>query len=267
MQTELDRLVKILLRQFELDAEQAETQESADMMGRLQECGEAGDAYMTAAQRLVLFRQLEPAISLDVINHRAQQLYGFASTGGKGSLLRHLFVCGPTHNREGEDFELLDEKTLSKIIAEASDHAQPYKDTVQVPDYLCSDEEIQALERQVNPSWAVLPEEITRQPSAEVSEGGRRAVSKEMGITMLRLENGVRVMYKKTPFEKKQFTMEIHLLGGRACEGYVEGIRTGALSLGVQAAMVSCPRCIYWSCCCCCSSSRQSVRVHARADS
>jgi zinc protease len=56
--TELQRLVLTLMRQFELDAEQYETQESSDVMARLQECAEAGDAFMTPMQRLQLFQQV-----------------------------------------------------------------------------------------------------------------------------------------------------------------------------------------------------------------
>jgi hypothetical protein len=40
-----------------------------------------------------------------------------------------------------------------------------------------------------------------------LSEEGARAVSKELGLTLRRLENGVRVAYKRTVFEKKQITV------------------------------------------------------------
>jgi hypothetical protein len=56
-----------------------------------------------------------------------------------------------------------------------------------------------------------------------MSEGGTRAVSKDLNVTIRRLGNGVRVIYKRTPFEKNQMTIEMHLLGGRACEGVVPG--------------------------------------------
>jgi hypothetical protein len=65
--TELQRLVLTLMRQFELDAEQYETQESSDVMARLQECAEAGDAFMTPVQRLQLFQQVLLFVCIDFI--------------------------------------------------------------------------------------------------------------------------------------------------------------------------------------------------------
>lgn len=55
------------------------------MLSRLQECAESGDAFLSASRRLAIFRQLLPAVSLEAVNARARQLYGFAVEGGQGS--------------------------------------------------------------------------------------------------------------------------------------------------------------------------------------
>jgi len=223
VQTELDRLVLTLMRQFELDAEQYETQESADVMARLQETAEAREAYMTPLQRLHLFRQLLPAVTLEAVNVRAQQLYGFACHGSRSSALLHLFVCGPTDSSSGENFDSLRASQLPSLLAKASEGAATYVDKIVVPDFLCQEQDITALVAQRCPAWVPLPDEICAQPALEMSEGGTRAVSKDLNVTIRRLGNGVRVIYKRTPFEKNQMTIEMHLLGGRACEGVVPG--------------------------------------------
>lgn len=212
------------------------------MMARLQECAEAGDAYMTPTQRLDLFRRLSPAISLDAVNARAQQLYGFVCHGSRGSSLRHNFVCGPDKDAAGDNFDSIGGARLEEVLRRSSDEALPYEDLVQVPDFLCAEDEVDALVHKCQPKFVPLWDEITSQPGAVVSDGGARvAASSESGlnVTMLRLANGVRVVYKRTPWEKKQVSIELHLLGGRACEGYVDGIKTGALAFAMQAAMES----------------------------
>lgn len=55
------------------------------MISRLQECAESGDAFLTASQRLAVFRQLRPAVTLEAVSTRVRQLYGFAVEGGRGS--------------------------------------------------------------------------------------------------------------------------------------------------------------------------------------
>lgn len=158
-----------------------------------------------------------------------------------GSLadLRHLFVCGPAQTSEGEDFDSLCEAKLRDILKTAAGAAVAYEDRVKVPEFLCKDEDMARLAEEAAPSWAALSADIASQAGVQVSEGGTRGVSQELNITMRRLGNGVRVVYKRTPFEKKQLSMELHLLGGRAVEGHVDGIKTGALSLALQTAMES----------------------------
>jgi predicted Zn-dependent peptidase len=239
VQTELDRLVKTLMRQFELSAEQEGTDESDDVMARVQECAEAGDAFMTPTQRLDIFRQLVPAMSLDVVNRRAEQLYGFACTAGRSSGLRHHFVCGPSEHSADDNFDAVDAQRLCAVLEAASDGAVPYSDDVAMPEFLCCEEEMDALERARPPAFVAVSDEVAAQACVERSEGGALVVSKELGMTMRRLGNGVRVVYKKTPYEKKQVNIELHFLGGRASEGHVEGIKTAALPLALQVAMES----------------------------
>lgn len=176
VQTELDRLVATLMRQFELDAEQQETQESGDVLSRLQECAEAGDAFMTASQRLDIFRQLLPAISLEIVNHRARQLYGFACDGGKGSDLRNIFVCGPTNSAEGENFDSLQPDKLQAILKQAAEEADEYEDTVVVPEYLCGEKEMDSREKECAPKFVAL-EGFEGHAGVEMSKDSTRAVS------------------------------------------------------------------------------------------
>lgn len=153
--------------------------------------------------------------------------------------LRHLFACGPTGSGEGENFDSLCEDKLRGMLVAASVAAVAYEDTIKIPEFLCNAEDMTELAQQVAPSWVPLSPDITSQPGVDVLEEGTRGVSQDLNFTMRKLSNGVRVVYKRTPFEKKQLSMELHLLGGRACEGHVEGIKTGALSLGLQTAMES----------------------------
>jgi predicted Zn-dependent peptidase len=194
---------------------------------------------MTPMQRLQLFQQVLPAVTAEAVQQRAQQLYGFACLGSQSSPLLHLFVCGPTGSKNGENFDSLQGAQLPDILAAASESATRYEDKILVPDFLLQEEDITALVAQHNPTWVPLPADITAQPAVETSEMGTRAVSKELNMTVRRLDNGVRVIYKCTPYEKNQLSIEMHLLGGRACEGVVPGVKTGALSIGLQTAMES----------------------------
>jgi hypothetical protein len=65
--TELDRLTKTLLRQYQQDAEKDETEASEEKLSHLIDCAESGDAFMSAQQRFDLLQKISPSLLLEQV--------------------------------------------------------------------------------------------------------------------------------------------------------------------------------------------------------
>jgi hypothetical protein len=118
------------------------------------------------------------------------------------------------------------------------------------------------------PEWLLPDGEMDRalaQVGGEKNALVSRQVDKQHGITQLRcgprpsalflaivpdcvprlidskrrLANGVRVSLKQTKFDAKEAYISVFAVGGRCGEGHVEGIKTGAVVLGMQSALQS----------------------------
>ena len=99
----------------------------------------------------------------------SSEYYGFACQGSQSSPLLHLFVCGPTGSKNGENFDSLQGAQLPDILAAASESATRYEDKILVPDFLLPEEYITAVVAQHNPTWVPLPADMTAQPAVETS--------------------------------------------------------------------------------------------------
>ena len=234
VQSELDRLLRSLVKQYKTDAEQEETMESDEVMEELMECVEAGDAFLSAGQKFELVRRMEEAITLELVNHRVQQLFSFASLAGRNSELCAWFVCAP--KREGRALKELSEATLREEMKKATARLEPYRDASVVPSFLCEDEEMDQRMRRLQP--CLVPVRSMRTDGTEKEEGTEVLRDPGTGVRFMELSNGMRVTVKGTSFQKKEFTIEIRATGGRATE-VAAGMKKGAVMLAIQVQLRS----------------------------
>ena len=189
---ELELLKKTLIGHYRQDAEQEETTPSGEWMEELMESAETGSSFIASQQAYDLARKLLPTITLDAVNARVRQLYGFSADGEP----HQLFVTAPSGWDEGP----VTEAEIRALIREAESGAEAYTFGEQVPDFLTDGE---AIEGGDEPAWSQVGEGVEGRTGTRSSDG-LVVRDEKMGVTLKRMANGVCLAYKKTKYDMGQ---------------------------------------------------------------
>ena len=248
------------LRDAEIDAEQVDSQDGANIIEDLLDAVCLEEAFMDDSQLCRLYKEVLPTIKLEDMNARAREMLAFVVNVPRLSNKNlkwernnmtkpgSVFACGPRELPAG--VQDLESKELLTLLSEAVENP-PRPVDLDMPEFLIPPEELEEVVQRAGPQYVAVPPkdgEIVREmPSRSAEKPPEKrcriegSASREIRvwdpsteITRMKLSNGLNLVYRQTAFEKQQVSIKVVAWGGRAME---EQSSPGSVSLGLQTLM------------------------------
>lgn len=195
-----------------------QTTQSSEIIEEVLESFETGSSFMSARQAYDTAIVLQPTITLDAVNARIKQIYNYAEDPAAYA----IFITAPPGWGQG-----VGEDDVRRIIEESGIGVDSYVQTETLPEFLSSDVE---------------------QGCGESGEMQERVEDSELGVTLMKLQNGVRLGLKRTDYEIGQASITVLAPGGRSfqsapgaegsAELYMALLALGESGLGEHSATV-----------------------------